>query len=97
MPAKQRKILAPKVHHLDRHAETLLAVDRHVDDGEVLIPAEVATWLRVSEAWLAIGRHRGYGPEFIKYEDGRVTYRRGAVRVWLKSRAVSSIAEHRNA
>lgn len=77
----------PKNHHLDRRAAKLVFAEAGNDDDLLRTP-EVSTWLDVSEQWLEIGRGVGYGPPFLKIGPRMVRYRRGAVRRWLRSRAL---------
>jgi hypothetical protein len=86
MPRAKPRKPAPKNHHLDKFASTLIAAGDGPDADQLLETREVAEWLRVSYQWLTIGRVRKYGPPFIKVTDRRVVYRRGDVLNWLASR-----------
>ena len=60
-------ITAPNKHHLDRRSATLAkegAAAGEVDD--LLDTPTLAAWLGVSRQFLEIGRHRGYGPRFVR-------------------------------
>ena len=72
-------------HHLDRHANLIVAADIGADD-ELLSTEAVARWLGVSTQFLEIGRHKGYGPKFKKISTRCVRYSRGDVLKWLRSR-----------
>jgi predicted DNA-binding transcriptional regulator AlpA len=51
----------------------------------LLTPREAASFLRVSESWLAKARMQGDGPPYVKV--GRsVRYPEGALLQWMKSR-----------
>ena len=43
---------------------------------------------------LRVGRHKGYGPPFIKLSPRQVRYRRDAVLAWLQERTYRSTAEN---
>jgi predicted DNA-binding transcriptional regulator AlpA len=50
----------------------------------LLTPKDAATFLRLSESWLAKARMRGDGPPYVKL--GRsIRYAEGALVQWLKS------------
>src|ERR1051325_11513151 len=84
---------APKHHHLDRRAADL--VEKCPGDPDELLKAlYVATWLGVSVDWLDNGRHRGYGPEYIRLSPRRIRYRRSDVIRFLEERRHSSTAEY---
>jgi predicted DNA-binding transcriptional regulator AlpA len=54
-------------------------------DNELETQAELASWLRKSEAWLERGRWDGSGPPYVKI--GRsVRYRRSDVAAWLDAK-----------
>jgi hypothetical protein len=84
---------SPKKFHIDKRADAILATEGE-DDDDLLTTRETANWLQVSEQWLAIGRHRGYGPSFTKCSTLVVRYRRGDVRAWLRERTFASTAEY---
>ena len=64
----------------------MTAHNRGDDDVEPLMTTkETASFLRVSESWLAKARMKGGGPPFIQMERN-IRYRKGAVLRWLKSR-----------
>ena len=75
--------IRPRRFHIDRRAH-LVSPEGDADD--LLSTLEVALWLNVSTQFLEIGRHRGYGPAFVKISARCVRYRRGDVRSWLQSR-----------
>src|SRR5271169_5750893 len=83
----------PLRHHLDRRAGDIAEVgDGDADD--LLNTTALAEWLGVSVQWCEIGRHRGYGPPFLKVGTRRIRYRRGDVRAWLAERQFRSTAEY---
>jgi hypothetical protein len=63
-------------------------------DGEgLLTPKETASFMRVSESWLAKARMRGDGPPYAKY--GRsVRYQREDVIGYTRSRLRRSTSAH---
>jgi predicted DNA-binding transcriptional regulator AlpA len=82
-------------HHLDKRAESLLAIGiANGDDDDLLETKSVAKWIGTTPQWLSIGRTKKYGPKFIKVSKRRVAYRRGDVRAWLKSRTFASTKEY---
>lgn len=92
MPAK--KFAKPATHHLDRRADHIIGRAPDGDADNLLSTKEVATWLGVSEQWVEIGRHRGYGPKFVKVAARRIRYRRGDVIAFLRERTHASTAEY---
>jgi predicted DNA-binding transcriptional regulator AlpA len=84
---------APKKHHLDRRAATIIAIDVGADD-ELLSTPQVADWLGVSTQWLEIGRCKKCGPKFMRIGPRVIRYRRGDVLEWLKARTHASTAEY---
>jgi hypothetical protein len=83
----------PKRHHLDmRAADIADAIDG--DENDLLDTVQTAAWLGVSVQFLTIGRHRGYGPAFIRLSPRRTRYKKSAVLEWLRSRTHSSTAEY---
>nr|BDD48223.1 hypothetical protein 6 [bacterium] len=83
----------PKRHHLDRRADAIVAAGDGPPD-ELLSTKQVAAWLGVSVQWLEIGRHKGYGPNYIKLSPRRIRYRRLDVSVWLESRRYACTSEY---
>jgi hypothetical protein len=80
-------------HHLDRRANKLAAANNG-DADDLLSTCELAAWLEVSEQFLEIGRHRGYGPRFVRLGPRRIRYRRADVVAWLKTRTHASTSEY---
>jgi hypothetical protein len=75
-------------HHIDHRADSVRnEIASYPDDVNT---RELATLLNVSSQFLEIGRHKGYGPSFVKLADGTVRYRMRSVRVWLDERTRSS-------
>jgi hypothetical protein len=85
----------PARHHLDKRASAVAADARDRDPDELLTTAATAEWLGLSSQWLEIGRHRGYGPHYIRLSPRRIRYRRADVLVWLKLRSHQAVAEYR--
>jgi hypothetical protein len=62
------------------------------DSIELLTPKEAATFLRLSESFLAKARMRGDGPRYRKLSRS-VRYLRADLLLWLKACAQTSTAE----
>ena len=60
----------------------------------MLTTREVAAWFGVSEQWLEIGRHRGYGPEYTRLGPHIIRYTRANCLKYLKARTHASTAEY---
>jgi predicted DNA-binding transcriptional regulator AlpA len=84
----------PRTHHLDKRAADLLAALGSNDADDLLTTKEVAAWLNVSTQWLEIGRHKKYGPRYVRLSQRCVRYRRGDVLDWLASRTHASTREY---
>jgi predicted DNA-binding transcriptional regulator AlpA len=80
-------------HHLDKRADAVAAAGAGAPD-DLISTKELATWLGLSEQWVEIGRHRGYGPPFLRLTPRRVRYRRCDVLAWLEQRRHQSTAEY---
>lgn len=52
-------------------------------DDELLTPAELSAWLKISAATIKQWRHRGVGPHGFVL-GRRVRYRRSVVEKWLR-------------
>ena len=87
---------APKKHHLDRRADSIVAADVGADD-ELLNTRQTADWLGVSTQWLEIGRGKNYGPKFTRMGPRTIRYRRGDVLSWLKTRTHACTTEYSSA
>jgi predicted DNA-binding transcriptional regulator AlpA len=74
-------------HHLDKRAGAIAAAAAGEDEDELLTTTQVAEWLGVSEPWLEIGRHKGYGPPFVTIAPRLVRYLRSSVLSWLHERS----------
>jgi hypothetical protein len=86
-------LLPPSRHHLDRRASMLAELGDGAPD-DLLSSAAVAEWLGVSIHFLQLGRHRGYGPKFVRVAPERIRYRRENVLAWLEERTFASTAEY---
>ena len=91
-PAKKARPRPPKKFHLDKRAAEIAT--QPGDDDELLSTAEAARLLGVSNQWLEIGRHRGYGPPFERLAAKLIRYRRGTMRSWLRERTFRSTEEY---
>ena len=81
-------------HHLDRRADQI--AEKIVgDEDELLTTSDVGELLGVSTQFLEIGRHKGYGPPFVRLSARAVRYRRDDLRAWLRERKHASVAEYR--
>jgi predicted DNA-binding transcriptional regulator AlpA len=83
----------PKRFHIDRRAAAVAVMIDGAPDA-LLDTHEIAKWLGYSEAWIEIGRHRGYGPPFIKVSARRIRYRVRDVVHWLEERTHQSTQEY---
>jgi hypothetical protein len=84
----------PHAHHIDKRAAGLLAAQGGGDSDDLLTTQEVATWLHVSTQWLEIGRHKKYGPKYVRLAPRCVRYRRGDVLDFLAERTHASTREY---
>jgi predicted DNA-binding transcriptional regulator AlpA len=73
-------------HHLDRRAERLTTAPAP-DPDRYMTRAQLAEWLEVSPATLAIWDVKGHGPKITRLAPGSVRYRVGDVQSWLQERA----------
>jgi predicted DNA-binding transcriptional regulator AlpA len=87
---------APSFHHLDKRAAAIAAAGVG-DSDDLLTTTEVAEFLGLSTQWVEIGRHKGYGPRYLKLNTRRVRYRRADILEWLRQRSHSSTAEYATA
>lgn len=76
------------VSRLRENAAKIATEGRKHDQDHPLLTEELAEWLKVSSAWLEVGRHRGYGPPYFRLSSGLVRYRRRDVIKWLNSLTV---------
>jgi predicted DNA-binding transcriptional regulator AlpA len=87
--------LTPQRFHIDRRADKLVeAIAAGGDPDDLLTTCEVAEWLGLSVQWFEIGRHRGYGPRFIRLSPRRVRYSRRSVLEFLAERTHAATAEY---
>ena len=82
----------PRRHHLDRRAAAIAEAAQGAPD-DLLSTRAVAEWLGVSIQFLEIGRHRGYGPKFVRIGPARIRYRRADVLAWLEERTFASTSQ----
>jgi hypothetical protein len=92
---KRDKAKKVRKHHLDRRADKLIDAGAG-DPDELLTTKQTAEWLDVSEQWLEIGRHKGYGPPYVRIAPRIVRYTRGDIRKYLTERTHQSTAEYMN-
>ncbi len=83
----------PKIHHIDKRAFSL-AQTFAGDNDELLTTDQLAAWLGVSPDFLEIGRHKGYGPDYLRLGPRCIRYTRGKVREWLQQRAHAWTGEY---
>lgn len=83
----------PASHQLDRRAPDLIAQGGG-DPDDLLSTSELSEWLGMSTAFFEIGRHKGYGPPFIRVSARRIRYRRVDVLEWLKARTHRSTRDY---
>jgi hypothetical protein len=77
----------PSRLHLDKRVETILAnPGEGSNDDDLLTSIQVANWLGVSPQWVELGRHKNYGPPFVRIAPNVVRYKRNVVIAWLKDR-----------
>jgi len=62
-----KKKSKPSTFHLDKRATALARTTSDEDEDRPMATDAAAAWLGMSKAWLEQGRHRGYGPEYIRY------------------------------
>ena len=95
MTADAHPIAASGRHHLDRRADHIAQAGVAAGDADDLLNTRtLADWLGVSVQFLEIGRHRGYGPPFIRLSTRRVRYKRSDVLDWLAERTHAVTAEY---
>lgn len=63
------------------------------DPEELLKPADVAKFLKLSPRTLAEWRREGNGPAFEQISHGHIRYRRAALAEWARSREVASTSD----
>ena len=98
-PNLRKRLLAeasriPVKHHLDRRAPAIIERGNNGAADDLLPTPETAAWLGVSVQWLEIGRHKGYGPRFVRCGPRRIRYRRADVLSWLAERTHAATAEY---
>jgi hypothetical protein len=84
----------PKFFHIDKRAELILERLAGVPDEMLLSTSDTALVLDCSEQWLTIGRHKGYGPEYVAVTKNMVRYSIGGLRGFCKERTHRSTAEY---
>ena len=83
----------PGSHHLDSRVPYLMT-EGTGDPDDLLNTSDVAEWLGTSTQWLEIGRHKGYGPPYIRVSPKRIRYRRGDVLSFLAARKHHCTSEY---
>ena len=77
---------------LDRRAAAIAEAAQGAPD-DLLSTRAVAEWLGVSVQFLEVGRHRGYGPKFVRIGPARIRYRRAEILAWLEERTFASTSQ----
>jgi hypothetical protein len=72
--------------HIDKRAGDLAARLTSDNAYDLFDTKTVAAFLGVSTQWLEIGRHKKYGPPFVRLAKSRIRYRRDALVKWLLER-----------
>jgi hypothetical protein len=90
MSCKSAPMALPRRLHLDKRAPKLISLAPGRGPDELLSTRQVADWLGVSTQWLEIGRHKGYGPRFVRLSPRKVRYRHDAVLSFLRERTFQS-------
>ena len=85
---------APQSHYIDKRADHVASQFSTLDPDTLICTAGVAKLIGYSTQWLEIGRHRGYGPAFIRLGPRRIRYRVADIRAWLDERKFRSTAEY---
>jgi hypothetical protein len=96
--AKPQHVHTTGKFKIDRDANLLLAevgAEGHHDDLLLTTP-ETAERLKVSTQWLEIGRHKGYGPPFVRMAPGVIRYRLGTLKEYLKEREFTHVAQYKS-
>ena len=94
MPGTMPPDYVPQTHpQIDRRAADIAAtIDPN--DHNLLTTREVAALLGCSDRWVIIGRHKKWGPPFVKMSPRQVRYRRADLLAWLQERTYRSTAEN---
>jgi hypothetical protein len=88
---KTQRGVAPQSHHIDKRAADLLAAGLPQSN---MSTTRLAAWLGTSVQWVEIGRHRGYGPPFVRIGPRRIIYQPPDIVRWLEERKHHSTAEY---
>jgi hypothetical protein len=84
----------PKFFHIDKRAELIAERLAGMPDEMLLSTSDTAMVLDCSEQWLAIGRHHGYGPEYVAVTKNMVRYSIGGLRRFIKERTHRQTCEY---
>ena len=84
----------PKFFHIDKRAELIIERLAGMPDEMLLSTSDTALVLDCSEQWLTIGRHRGYGPEYVAVTKNMVRYSIGGLRRFLEERVHRCTSEY---
>jgi hypothetical protein len=80
--------------HLDKRAESLVAVVPEGSDDDLLTTIQVAGWFGVTPQWVELARAGGCGPPFERIAPQVVRYKRSAVIAWLKEREYKRTSDY---
>jgi hypothetical protein len=79
--------------HFDRRADELADKAAQGDPDELLSTSQLSELMKVSCAWLEIGRSRGYGPPFVQLAPRVIRYRRDDLRCWFADRLKQHVSK----
>jgi hypothetical protein len=82
------------MHLLDKRADAIVAAAAGEEEDELLNTSQVADWFGVSNTWLEIGRHKGYGPPYVTVAPRVIRYLRSNLLAWLLERSHRHTAEY---
>jgi hypothetical protein len=89
---REERSSAPRKHHLDKRACDL--AEQAGEPDTLISTKQLAAWLGTSAEWCEIGRHKDYGPRFLRLGPNIVRYRVADVVAWLRERTFQNTAEY---